>query len=93
MSDINPGAAQFHQARLNKLVGARITSVGIAPDEFGLFDPWPILVLRKDGKQIVVQVSQDPEGNGPGFLFIDGVDEPTEAERAATVPTIVKWED
>ena len=36
---------------------------------------WPTLVLSsEDGKRTVkVTVSQDPEGNGPGYLFVEEV--------------------
>jgi len=37
---------------------------------------WPVLILKNDeGKWMRVEVSCDPEGNGPGHLFIYHVEE------------------
>ena len=55
------------------LTGATIKSFHVARDESGL---WPQLHLV-DGR--VIEVSRDPEGNGPGFLFIGNLKEDSDA--------------
>lgn len=54
-----------------QLVGATITSAGVvAEDDFGSVNFWPTIhIVTSDGQKFVIEVSQDPEGNGPGFLF------------------------
>lgn len=33
-------------------------------------DPFPVLVCRSSsGETVELEISQDPEGNGPGFVF------------------------
>ena len=57
---------------LKPLVGAKIVSVDTTDDGAGL---WPVLnVLTSDGKLLKLEISQDEEGNGPGFIF--GLDDP-----------------
>ena len=41
-------------------------------DEMGYPEVWPTLTMtnpKYPGVKLKVEVSQDPEGNGPGFLF------------------------
>ena len=50
------------------LVGGRITQAGVTKDGWPYFN----VSVRVPGMGEVsfkVEVSQDPEGNGPGFLF------------------------
>lgn len=56
-----------------ELDGATILTTDYEVDEdFG--ELWPTLhVVAKDGTKFVVHVSTDPEGNGPGHLFIEEV--------------------
>lgn len=56
---------------LAPLVGATITdAVGKAQDDGFGEEVWPTLTVRtKDGEEFDLEVSQDEEGNGPGFLF------------------------
>ena len=53
---------------LAPLVGGTITAVeGFVEDEC---DIWPrIHVTLASGEEVVIEVSQDEEGNGPGFPF------------------------
>ena len=50
------------------LVGCLVTGVGVNEDGF------PFLVVAPNGgsgdKAHTIEISQDPEGNGAGFLFI-----------------------
>ncbi len=61
---------------LTPLVGAKIVSVDTTDDGAGL---WPVLnVLTSDGKLLKLEISQDEEGNGPGFIF--GLDDPPQTD-------------
>lgn len=57
---------------LTDLVGCKVVHVQAFTDtDMGWPEVWPILVLQKpDGTLLQVEVSRDPEGNGPGHLFI-----------------------
>jgi hypothetical protein len=58
---------------MSALKGGKIVDAGVGEeDEEG--QSWPWFLVEKDGRQFRVEVSQDPEGNGPGFLF--GLPEP-----------------
>lgn len=46
------------------LKGLTITKTGVSADGFPFFE-----AKAKDGTKYKIEVSQDPEGNGPGFLF------------------------
>lgn len=59
---------------LTPLVGTTITEVGVTEaDEFG--SAYPYFKTRKaatrtaEAEEMTIEVSQDEEGNGPGFLF------------------------
>lgn len=54
-----------------QLKGATIVDVlaGI-DDSMGHVEVWPTLKIRlASGDEVQVEVSRDPEGNGPGFLM------------------------
>ena len=38
-------------------------------DEFENETFWPTFTMTKDGETFTIEVSQDEEGNGAGFLF------------------------
>ena len=43
---------------------------GFTVEETGLgSDNFPYLIMRKGEEVLKIEVSQDEEGNGPGFLF------------------------
>ena len=54
-----------------QLIGMTVMGAGIGKvDEFG-DGGFPFFILKaKDGTKVKIEVSQDEEGNGPGFLFI-----------------------
>lgn len=58
---------QWSTLYYSSLVGAKVVKVDCSADEFG--DVWPKITFEKDGETFEVEVSQDEEGNGPGFLF------------------------
>jgi len=50
-----------------QLVGMKVITTGRSQDGF------PFLILEGHGETIRAEVSQDEEGNAPGFLFISTV--------------------
>ena len=57
-----------------QLVGATIENCTIKPDTEGYGgreDGWPTFLVRtRTGHPLTLEISQDEEGNGPGFIFI-----------------------
>lgn len=58
------------------LVGLTITDIAVLPDldDDGNGNPWGdnwlvIQAVDRKGNSYRLEVSQDPEGNGPGFIF------------------------
>lgn len=77
---IRPGdkkALKFYNGYFGQLADATIVSAGMvqeAPDpeypEFSGEEYWPTLTVKlKDGTLCQLELSQDEEGNGPGWLF------------------------
>ena len=60
---------------LGSMVGSTIKSVGVSDDGY------PFFVIEKGRESYTVEISQDEEGNGPGFLF--GLPKPAVSARAA----------
>lgn len=62
---------EYYNKYYGQLVGSTITSAGVvAEDDFGSVNFWPTIhIVTPNGDKLVLEVSQDPEGNGPGFLF------------------------
>lgn len=63
--------ADFLRDYLAPLKGATIVAVGVnEEDDDGFPEAWPTLKVRAtDGQTFDLEVSQDEEGNGPGFIF------------------------
>lgn len=60
----------FYKNYYKQLEGATIQSVEVLPDEYDDFIMWPTLKVKlADGSDVTLEVSQDEEGNGAGFLF------------------------
>ena len=60
-----------------QLVGCKIVNFGFEQDERGLWGsrPFPVFTLeRDDGTKITATISQDEEGNGGGFIFLEGAE-------------------
>lgn len=63
---------QYLQKYYSTLVGMTITGISIVNDlsDGGFGDNWLVINAKTaDGKRFRLEVSQDPEGNGPGFIF------------------------
>ena len=66
----------WHKVRMQQLVGATITKAEPAVDVAEGFEVWPVLEVETvDGRKLVVEVSSDPEGNGPGHLELSAPDD------------------
>lgn len=59
-----------YKEHVEPLIGFRIVGVDVDDCEHG--DPFTILKIQRGDKKYNLVVSQDPEGNGGGFLFIEG---------------------
>jgi hypothetical protein len=46
--------------------GAKIVEAGVVERDDEI---WPHFVIEKDGEKFHLDVSQDEEGNGPGYIF------------------------
>lgn len=63
-------AEQFYTAYYGQLAGATIDKVELVQDEYDSYTKWPTLhATLADGSKVKLEVSQDEEGNGAGFLF------------------------
>ena len=70
---ISPWEAKWHLAHYGQLKGWTVVHVELHQDPYNEREFWPVLTLRKGQETLetlTVQVSQDPEGNGSGHLFI-----------------------
>jgi len=61
-----------HRTYYAQLVGATITGFTLVPPERD--EPhhrgWPTFTVEHGDQVLILEVSRDEEGNGPGFLFI-----------------------
>jgi len=74
------------QEHYQTLIG--FTVKGLAVDDTDdTTEPFPVLIMEKDGVEIEVAISQDAEGNGPGFLFIESI------ETSKPVTNKERWPD
>lgn len=61
---------KFYTTYYKQLEGATIDKVELVQDEYDSYIDWPTLhVTLSDGSKMKLEVSQDEEGNGAGFLF------------------------
>ena len=59
-----------YKEHVEPLIGYRIVGVDVDDCENG--DPFTILKVQRGDEKYNLVVSKDPEGNGGGFLFIEG---------------------
>ena len=78
MYKLDAKAIKFYKDYYGSLVGATVTKVTISDDD-DEGNSWPIFaVTLKDGTKVELELSQDEEGNGPGFMF--GLPDPNSKE-------------
>lgn len=57
-----------------QIIGAKIVDFHFKEDGYGA-DDWPVFILQlgeyNGGMKIKMSLSQDPEGNGGGFAFLE----------------------
>ena len=71
---------KFYQDYYGSLLGATIVKVELTQGEYeGQYWPTFTVKLRDYAEDFTVEVSQDEEGNGPGFLF--GLPHPKQPEQ------------
>ena len=58
-----------YKEHVETLIGFRIVGVDVEDCKHG--DPFTVLKVTRGGEKLNLVVSQDPEGNGGGFLFIE----------------------
>ena len=58
-----------YKNHVEPLIGFRIVGVDVEDCEYG--DPFTVLKVQRGDEKLDLVVSQDPEGNGGGFLFIE----------------------
>tara|TARA_Y100001938_G_scaffold132193_1_gene190212 strand:- start:653 stop:853 length:201 start_codon:yes stop_codon:yes gene_type:complete len=58
-----------YRKHVEPLIGFRIIGVDVEESDF---DPFTVLKVQRGDEKLDLVVSQDPEGNGGGFLFIEG---------------------
>lgn len=63
--------AEHYTKYYSQLIGATIDGVEMVIQDTGYSEEvWPTFhVTLKNGEKLTLELSQDPEGNGPGFLF------------------------
>jgi|DEB0MinimDraft_10_1074344.scaffolds.fasta_scaffold24447_2 hypothetical protein len=70
MSSLASAEKQWMEGYYGSAVGLTITKFEIVEeDDFGV-EYWPVFTaVDKDGVEFRLEISRDPEGNGPGFMF------------------------
>jgi hypothetical protein len=59
-----------YKEHVEPLIGFKIIGVDVDDCEHG--NPFTVLKVQRGDEKYNLVVSQDPEGNGGGFLFIEG---------------------
>ena len=66
----------YYDKYYKQLEGFKISKFLGITEEDDMVEGFPRFLLTKPGfESVVIEVSQDPEGNGPGFLFIGDVEQ------------------
>jgi hypothetical protein len=71
MSDMSARSVEFYKRYYSQLEGAKIIRFkGMIEDEYSEITEFPRFSVRlANGKLINIEISQDEEGNGGGFIF------------------------
>ena len=57
-----------YRKHVEPLIGFRIIGVDVEESDF---DPFTVLKVQRGDEKLDLVISQDPEGNGGGYLFIE----------------------
>jgi len=66
-------AIDFYVKHFGQLKGAKIVGFNMVKCEFDPNTYWPTFTLQQGGDKFNLVLSQDEEGNGGGFAFIEDV--------------------
>jgi len=71
MSSLASAEQQWMKGYYGSAVGLTITRFEIVEDDtLGYVEYWPAFIaVDSDGVEYRLELSRDPEGNGPGFMF------------------------
>lgn len=58
------------QKYYSQLIGAKVIGFEFENDEYAL-EPFPVYTLQLGDQKVRFTISQDEEGNGGGFVFIE----------------------
>ena len=67
---MNPAAMKYWKDYYGQLVGSKITGFKMVKGDYDDEPYPPFFVSTRSGCKLKLELSMDPEGNGPGFLFI-----------------------
>ena len=70
---ITEDAIPAYNQNFQQLRGAKIISFCMAQCEFDPAQYWPTFIMQKGGDIFKFILSQDEEGNGGGFAFIEDI--------------------
>ena len=68
---ITEDAVQAYNKQFKQLVGSRILNFKMVQCEFDPHQYWPTFSMQLAGQKYKLVLSQDEEGNGGGFAFIE----------------------
>ena len=64
---------KFYMEHFGQLRGAEIIDFHMVPDSYDKYNSWPTFTMRKGNDVFNFVLSQDEEGNGGGFAFIEDI--------------------
>ncbi len=68
---ISKDEIEAYNSQYQQLKGAQILSFTMAQCEYDPEQYWPTFIMKKGSDLFKFVLSQDPEGNGGGFAFIE----------------------
>ena len=70
---INKDSIKFYNKAYKLLKGAKIVDFNMVKCDFDPYVYWPTFTMQKGTEKFNFVLSQDEEGNGGGFAFIEDV--------------------
>jgi len=64
---------KFYMEHFGQLRGAEIIDFHMVADSYDKYNSWPTFTMRKGKDTFKFVLSQDEEGNGGGFAFIEDI--------------------